>query len=228
MKITFVNKPTYAEEGQPNPLRWCILSGTPETGFTNESSWLRCKDFFNDYAVAYNGGKRFQIYGFSTEKMNIPKKGEPVYMALDATTKAFPFNLGKFNTWLKDKDLPTIVYRPYEGKWIIEIAPYYFSNTYHISLLSLIIRLCNMDVEFKDFESLTEYKSFPTKDQQKWDQVVAAKRFFNLPEQMKKYVWYASKDKNSELTPDSDYSLASLVHNCGILQWNQAMKNANI
>jgi hypothetical protein len=215
VQIKFTTKPTYAEEGQPNPLRWCILSGTPETGFTNESSWLRCKDFFNDYAVAYNGGKRFQIYGFSTEKMNVAPKGSSVYIAVSSFT----------NDFIKNVRQCTDVVVHEGGEFpILEFSEYYFSNTYNISLISLIIRLCNVDVSFDSFDALTKYKKFATKDQQKWDVVVAAKRFFNLPEQMKKYVWYASKDKNSELTPDNDYSLPSLVHNGGVLSWTNAMK----
>ena len=224
MKITFVNKPTYAEEGQPNPLRWCILSGTPKTGFTNESSWLRCKDFFNDYAVAYNGGKRFQIYGFSTEKMVLAPQGTPVYMALDALTKEFESNLGYLNLWLEEQGCPTIGWLTTDKYPVIELAPFYFANTYNISLISLIIRLLNVDTHFYSFDEVVKYKDFPTKDQQKWDQVVAANRYFQLPAAMQKYVWYASKDKNSELTPDNDYSLPSLVHNGGVLSWTNAMK----
>jgi hypothetical protein len=223
MKINFVSRPSYAEEGQPNPLRWCILSGTPETGFVNETSWLRCKDFFNDYVVAYNGGKRFGIYGFSTEKMVLAPQGTPVYIAVDATTKAFSFNMATFNTWLQDNELPPVPYTPYEGKWVLEFDPFYFSNTYNVSLVSLIIRLCNVEEEFETFEDLIHHKGFAPKDQQKWDKVVEAGRFFNLPEEMKKYVWYASKDANSENYKDG-YSLASLVHHGGVLSWTNAMK----
>ena len=225
MQIKFTSKPTYAEEGQPNPIRWAILSGTPETGFINETSWLRCKDFFNDYCVAYNGGKRFNIYGFSTEKMNIPKKGEPVYIALDATTEAFPFNLGEFNTWLKGQELPTIVYTPYISMWVLEFPEFYFNNTYNISLVSLIIRLLNVDKEFTSFEEVIKYKDFPAKDQQKWDVAVASGIYFKLPDAANKYVWYIDKNTNSEKTDSSHYSYSSLVHNNGLISWTNSLKD---
>lgn len=223
MNIKFTNKPTYAEEGQPNPIRWCILSGTPETGFINETSWLRCKDFFNDYVVAYNGGKRFQIYGFSTEKMNIPAKGQPVYIAVDALTKSFYNNLGCLNAWLKENNTPVIKSIEGMSHYILEFDSFYFNNTYNISLISLIIRLLNVEEKFEDFGDVLTYKAFATKDQQKWDKAVEAGRFFNIPEQLNKYIWYCGAECNSE-KPPADYSLPSVCHNNGMLSWTTYMK----
>lgn len=226
MKITFVHKPTYAEEGQPNPLRWCLLSGTPEKGFTNESSWLRCKDFFNDYVVAYNGGKRFGIYGFSTEAMNIPHKGMPVYIALDSLSKSFEHNLSRFNYWLNQVHTPAlpIIQIIKATNIVLEFNPFYFKNTYNISLVSLIVRLLNAENEFSSFEEVIKHKGFATKDQQKWDAVVNANRFFKIPEALEKYVWYCGPDNNSEKQNSAAYSYASLVHNNGVLSWTNYMK----
>lgn len=223
MKLTIKTKTPYAEEGQPNPLRWLILSGTPETGFVNESAWLRCKDFFNDYAVAYNGGPRFGIYGFSTEVMNIPKKGEPVFMALNGTTKEFLHNLLALNDWLYTKQKCPLVtyYKTDKADSIIEIPGYYFQNTYTISLLSLIIRLINHETKFKSFDDVLVYKGFPDKDQQKWNQVIAKDVFFALPEKFKKYTWYAGENYNSETKDLPVYQLSGLVHNGGVLSYGK-------
>lgn len=225
MKITFTTKPTYAEEGQPNPLRWAILSKDADGNFTNETSWLRCKDFFNDYVVAYNGGKRFNIYGFSTEKMALPKKGEDVYIALDALTSSFEYNLERLNEWLISQILPIIPYEMSQcNKIVLSFDSFYFSNTYNVSLVSLIIRLLNVDTHFTSFEEVIKYKDFAPKDQQKWDVAVKAGVFFNIPDQFNKYVWYINKETNSEVTPNTHYSYASLVHNNGLISWTNGMK----
>lgn len=224
MQIKFTNKPTYAEEGQPNPLRWCILSGTPETGFTNETSWLRCKDFFNDYVVAYNGGKRFSIYGLSTENMNIAPKGAPVYIALNALSSAFKNNLGVFNSWLNGQDIPVINMLTVDKYYVLEFPEYYFKNTYNISLVSLIIRLLNVDEKFEDFGDVISHKGFAQKDQQKWNVVVQAGIYFNIPEKLNKYIWYIDADNNSEKGAVNEYNFSSLVHNGGTLQWHSIMK----
>lgn len=220
MKLTITTKSAYAEEGQPNPLRWLILSGTPEKGFVNESAWLRCKDFFNDYAVAYNGGPRFGIYGFSTEAMTIPKKGEPVFMALNGTTKEFLHNLLALNDWLVPHP-PIAFHNTPAADCIIKIPGEYFQNTYSISLLSLIIRLMNCEKKFKDFGEAISYKGFPDKDQQKWNQVVAKNVFFALPEKFQKYTWYVGEQHNSESKDLPGYQLSSLVHNGGVLSYSK-------
>lgn len=226
MKITITDKPGYAEEGQPNPMRWMLLSRNPDDGsFQNESSWLRCKDFFNDFVYARHTGKFFRIYGFDISKMNLGKPDEPVYMLLDVLTKQFWPNMGKLNKWLEeDQNLPVISCHPYEGKAFLTLKPVYFQNTFNVSLISLLIRLMNVDHEFKDFNEVLAYKKFFDKDQQKWDQVVAKKLFFsNLPEKLQKFVWYCGPKFNSDVELP-EYQLASLVHNNGVLNWGEHFK----
>ena len=46
MKLTYKDKGAYTEIGQPNPMRWAILSKNTDGTYKNESSWLKCKDFF--------------------------------------------------------------------------------------------------------------------------------------------------------------------------------------
>lgn len=224
MKITITSKGTYGEEGQPNPMRWMILTKEDDNSYKNETSWLRCKDFFNDFVYARHTKKYFNIYGFDTNKMNVGSPGEPVYMLLDVLTKQFLYNMDALNTWLKeDQKMPWIPYTPHEGKVLLQIPSIYFDNTYNISLLSLIIRLLNVEHEFKWFKEVITYKEFPEKDQQKWDQVVKKKTFFKLPEDLKKYIWYAGPTCNSIKEPEG-YQVKSLVHNNGVLSWGHYFK----
>lgn len=216
MKFTYTNKGGYSEIGQPNPIRWAILSGSPDAGFQNESSWLKCKDFFNDYVVAYNGGQRFGIYGFSTEGMKIPAKGEPVYMAVKDWKPPFLTNLDVLN-----QGIPEAVERHMVGEQLIlEIPAYYFKNTYNISLLTLLIRLCNIDHTFETFEEFASYKQHAVQDQQLFNTVQDKGKFFNIPDHLKDYVWYAGAQFNDKVFKGQVYQLSSLVHNNGLVSWS--------
>lgn len=215
MKFTYNSKGAYSEIGQPNSIRWAILSGTPEDGFVNESSWLKCKDFFNDYVVAYNGGKRFSIYCFSTEKMTIPAKGVPVYMAVKDVCPSFEHNIKILN-------LPqSIEMYECEHVFILKLDELYFRSTYNISLLSLMIRLCNIEHKFKDYTEFVEYKEHPKQDQDLWDNVVKHNYFFDIPEPLQQYIWYEGPKYNDKVFQGDGYQLSSLVHNCGIIAYSK-------
>lgn len=216
ISLKYTSKGTYSEIGQPNPIRWAILSGTPSTGFVNESSWLKCKDFFNDYVVAYNGGQRFSIYGFSTEKMSIPATGQPVYMAVKDYTKDFLDNLSVINTQLPEE---VKVISEQDGNIILEMPAYYFKSTYNISLLSLMIRLCSIEHKFSSYEEYVGWKKHAGQDQNLWNNVVSKGKFFDIPEKLKQYVWYAGNVYNDKKFSGQVYQMSSLVHNGGVVAW---------
>jgi hypothetical protein len=222
-KFTYTPKGLYSEIGQPNPIRWCLLSGTPETGFVNESSWLKCKDFFNDYVVAYNGGQRFGIYGFSTEKMVIPAKGEPVYMAVKDLTQAFLPNLNVLNGGLPN---PVEVLKTDDGTVVLKLPSFYLESTYNISLISLMIRLCNIAHTFSNYEEYVNYKQHASQDQNLWNTVVSKGVFFNLPEELQGYVWYAGEEYNDKKFKGAVYQMSSLVHNGGVIAWSKYFNKA--
>lgn len=224
MKLTFKDQSSYSEESQSNPIRWAILSGTPEKGFVNESAWLKCKDFFNDYAVAYNGGTRFGIYGFNTTNMTIPKLGEPVYMAVKCLTKNFMFNMNTFNTWLKDNGHLTIPYYTVDKEVVVlEFDQFFLKNTYNISLVSLMIRLLNDETFNGTIEDLKTHKiPGDGRDQQKWGTVVAKNIYFKLPKKLDGYLWYCGEKSNSN-TEVPVYQLSGLVHNNGVVSWSSYM-----
>lgn len=216
-KLLYTSKGSYSESSQPNNIRWCILSGTIEDGFVNESSWLKCKDFFNDYVVAYNGGKRFSIYSFNTQKMLIPAKGENVYVAVKDVCPSFTPNLELLNEWL---DCPIEIYNNEQG-YILELSEYYFRSTYNISLITLMIRLCNTEHKFSSVEEFAEYKQFPKQDQDLWDNVMKHLYFFNLPEQLQQYIWYEGAQYNDKVYQGGEYNLASFVHNNGVIAYSK-------
>lgn len=225
MKINITNKSAYAEEGQPNPMRWLLLSRNEDGSYKNESAWLKCKDFFNDLAYTIQTGKSFTIYGFNAGNMNPSKKGESVYMLLDVLTNNFVDNLVTINEWLVDEQgMPYIEWEiQKDDKVFIKLPPEYFKNTYNISLITLIIRLLNYDdLVFKSFKDLEKCKKFPHGDQWKWDTAVAKGIYFNLPKELEQYIWYQGKEYNN-IKKSEGYDIPGLVHNCGLCAWTKAM-----
>ena len=220
MKVTIKPKATYAEEGQPNPLNWYILKKTGKDTFENVSAPIICKDFFNDLAYTLQTGKSFSIYGFNAGSFKLPAD-EPVYMLLTKTTPQFIGNFyNVLNPWLVEQKCPSIDLMIVDNGYLIKFDLWYFKNVYRISLVSLIIRLLNVEHSFKDFQEVIDYKKFPTKDQLKWDQVVKKGVFFKIPNKLEKYIWYCGKDHNSE-TIKEGYQVSSMVHNNGVLEWSQ-------
>lgn len=228
MQIKMTNKGPYAEEGQPNPMRWMILSRTASGTYQNESAWLKCKDFFNDLAYTMQTGKSFEIYCFDAGKMraSFETTDGRINMLLDVLTPTFLHNLEMVNGWLQEEqELPRVEWEKQDdGKVFITFDPVYFHNTYNISLISLIIRLCNYDnMVFNTFKDLEACKKFPHGDQWKWNTVIKKGIYFNLPEALQKYVWYEDATHNSETIKDG-YSIPQLVHNNGVVAWTKAME----
>ena len=219
-EIKLQPKSSYAEEGQVNPIRWMILSKTGENTFQQESAWIKCKDFFNDLAYTIQTGKHFTIYGFNAGAMNPPKPGEPVYMLLSGLCSGFRDNLKVVNQWLKESNTPEIVTHEHkDGQLIVVFDPFYFTNVYNISLISLLLRVVNCDTAYKTFDKIKKSPHLSGGDVSKWGTVVKKNVFFAIPEKMKKYVWYCTPDVNSE-NPGKEYSVSSLVHNNGVVSWS--------
>ncbi len=220
MKVTIKPIGHYAEESQPNPLTWYILKQIGEDTFQNVSAPIICKDFFNDLAYTLQTGHAFEIYGFQAGKMEL-KKDKPIYMLLTETTPNWQANIfDVLNPWLASQGMPILLLHKADNGTVIEFDPKYFRNTYNISLVSLIIRLLNIEHTFKDFNEVKAFKKFPLKDQNKWDQVVKKNIFFDVPSKMQDYIWYCGETANSKVTKHTDYGIPQYVHNNGVLSWS--------
>jgi hypothetical protein len=224
IKIKFQSKPNYAEESQPNPLQWAIVSAESDGSFLQQSAWIICKDFFNDLAYSIQLGKHFRIYGFNAGEMKPPAKNDYVYMIVRKFTDTWMDNVDKVNDYLKSRGYPGVNLSNVDKENILlEWHPWFFENTYRISLMSLVIRLCNYGIKFNSWEDIVNCKTFPQRDQEKWNPVVKKGIFFDLPEYMNKFVWYYNDTTNSECAIE-DYRIPGLVHNCGVLSWTNGMK----
>lgn len=218
-KINIKHTGSYAEEGQKNPIRWINLKRVDDKTFESTSNWWKCKDFLNDLAYTVKTGKDFSIYGWNAGTIALPKKGEPFYLAVKNLTPQFYDNMNVMNDWLVDSQkMPFIpCLKNDDGLTVIALDPVYFDNTYNISLITLVIRLMNIEHKFKNFDEVIKYKSFTPGDDWKWEAVVKKGKYFAIPEKFKKYIWYVNAEINSENPPA--YNIASTVHNNGVVSW---------
>lgn len=207
----------YSEECQPNLLSWMLMKEVKEGEYENIAGVMKCKDYFNDVAVTLQTGKPIVAYGFTTENLGLDKE-KPVSILLTNLTNSFENNLTVFNKYLDEHILPTITYTVVQRGVLIAVDPWYWKNTYRISLLTLIIRLLNVDTKFNSFKEIESFKQFNIKDQGKWDKVVAKGIYFHIPEKWNKFSWYAGGDYNSEKCNDL-LGLATVIHNNGVLSW---------
>jgi hypothetical protein len=104
---------------------------------------------------------------------------------------------------------------------VIFIPKYFFSNTYLISLVSYLIRVCNNNIEFKFFEqvwsSLERQTDTAIPTYGDYESIIR-KWKFTVPEDFYKYWYYYNKNYNSEVRPDVK-DLGQIVHDNGVISW---------
>lgn len=218
-KVNIKHTGSYAEEGQTNPIRWINLKQVDAKTFESSSNWWKCKDFLNDLAYTYKTGKSFSIYGWNAGEVGHPEPGKPFWFAIKNLSEPFFHNIKNvLNPWLKTQGMPELQLVK-QDPVLLALDPKYFDNTYNISLITLIVRLCNYEMKFNNFQEVIDCTKFPSGDQDKWNAVTTKKKYFNIPDKFKKYVWYSTPEYNSE--KDVDYQISSLVHNNGVVDWGK-------
>jgi hypothetical protein len=220
---------TYAEVGQINPLRWKTLLRDGDT-FTDQSGWIKCKDFYNDTVAYFKAGTIFNMYGYHNK---IEKNEEGVYFLLKYVkdVASFQANLSVINEQLL-KDLGTIVsIVPYEGagdEVVILIPNELWESTYRISMITFVIRLGNYGYKFTDWASLWDTNSPAYTQKEAFDDNAkknARELGFKVPDGFEKYWYYAGADHNSEKAPKQT---GGIIHNNGCCSWSRAMKEASL
>jgi hypothetical protein len=217
MKLTFTPKIySYSEAGQTNPIKWIVLKQT-DTGFENQSGWLKCKDFFNDWVFTRETTTPMKIYGFNTGDMTDIDKTKSGFLGIKDYKPEFLVNMKVLNKFLPKPIKVQEVTSSLGILPILDIPVWYMKNTYRISLLSLLIRLCNVNVSHKDWDSFLKYKN-NTQDQHLFDTAIKKDLWFKPNKKVEKYVWYCGKDYNNIKTPVVD---TTLVHNNGLCNWGE-------
>lgn len=217
------HKGQYAEIDQPNPLRWRIMYRSKDV-LTSQSCLIKCKDFFNDVVAWKKAKKAFVIYGF---KNNIKFNRGGVYLHLTEIDNRDLFlkNLNIVDARLEqDLGVSLTVWNDTPTSIVVLIPQKVFNSTYYISLLSMLIRLCNYNTKYEDWDSIfDENAPINTIEEAFTDKAktFTQKNGFKLLTKYRK-LWYNSTDGWNSLSGKE--LIASIIHNNGICDWVKSME----
>ena len=223
LKILKKHTGEYAEVDQPNPLRWRIMHRSKDV-LTSQSCLIKCKDFFNDVVAWKKAKKSFTIYGF---KNNIKFNIGGLYVHL---TDIGDVNTFLHNLWVVDERLEQDLklgmdwYVQEDDSVVVLIPHKVFNSTYYISLLSMLIRLCNYNIKYEDWDSIFDENAPINTIEGAFNDNAKAftqKNGFRLLPKYRK-LWYNSTDGwNSASGKDL---IASIIHNNGVCDWVKSME----
>jgi hypothetical protein len=220
--LKIVGKPKdyfLTESPQNNPLRWVLLFRKDDT-LVPQTAEFRCKDYLNDLVAKYHG-QVFKVYGFDTEKININEEGCYFLLKNIVNEDKFISNISNVINAEVEEDKELLIEDLREQGLVIFIPKYFFSNTYLISLVSYLIRVCNNNIEFKFFEqvwsSLERQTDTAIPTYGDYESIIR-KWKFTVPEDFYKYWYYYNKNYNSEVRPDVK-DLGQIVHDNGVISW---------
>jgi hypothetical protein len=220
------DKSAYIEIGQRNALRWKTLFREGDI-FTDQSGWIKCKDFFNDTVAFFKAGTVFSIYGY---KNNIKKNEEGVYILLKYINDmpSFKSNMEIINQQLK-KDLGCVLEMhdtKEKDEQIVLIPTALWETTYRISLVTFVIRLCNYGYKYKEWYNFFDQEAPACQLEHAFTpqaMKMAKELGFKVPEKFAKYWYYAGETYNSEKAPTAQ---GGIIHNNGCSNWNMYMEKA--
>lgn len=144
----------YTESAQANPLRWRIVHREKNT-LTSQASLMKCKDYFNDL-VALRLGHKFSIYGFSNETIKFNKWGLYIVLTGIAKPDQFIANVDNAINVRMKADVGTTVrcWKQCNDCVVIRIPTKLWTNTYTISLVTMLLRVCNNNIDLTCWDDL--------------------------------------------------------------------------
>lgn len=220
------NNSTYAEVGQKNPLRWKTLFKNSDGSFEDQSGWVKCKDFYNDTVAFFREGSKFSIYGY---KNDIKKNEGGVYFLLKfiADKASFFENMAVMNSRLqKDLGCSVDVLDAEGDECIILIPNELWATTYRISMVCMVVRLCNYGYKYKTWDDFWSTNA-PVYTMEHAFTAEAKKNALNLgfkvPAKFEKFWWYCGEKYNSEVIKGQT---GGTIHNNGCSSWSQYMEKA--
>ena len=216
------HKGQYAEIDQPNPLRWRIMHRSKDV-LTSQSCLIKCKDFFNDVVAWKKAKKAFVIYSF---KNNIKFNRNGLYVLLTEISdeKIFLSNIEIVEQRLWQDLRETLVMDRVDDGFVVLIPHKVFSNTYYISLFSMLIRLCNYNTEYTTWDSIFDENAPLNTIEEAFNDNAKAftqKNGFKLLTKYRK-LWYNST--NGWDSASGKELIGSIIHNNGVCDWVKSME----
>jgi len=238
MKITYTHlEQGLIESSQNNPLRWVCLKKRLET-FTNTTPVFKCKDYFNDFVVHRHMKKVFTMYGMKSSQAKFDRKGG-MWILLANVTGYLASNIENcINTEFGPTWGIKLVYKDLEKSVVVGdlatlklygdlgvsygllyIPKEVFTNTLRISLITLLVRNCNIDHQLYNYDELIQPNIAldGQLDNARYNMLKERKYAFTSE---KKFVFHCGQYTNSDFEW-KDYEKTS-VHNCGIMGFTNA------
>jgi len=217
------HKGQYAEIDQPNPLRWRIMHHSKGV-LTSQSCLIKCKDFFNDVVAWKKAKKAFVIYGFRND-IKFNKEGLYLHLTEVGEIDVFLNNLYKLNQRVFDDLKVYLEYTVMDDHSIVVMIPNkLWSNTYYISLVSMMIRLCNYNVKYDTWDSFFDDNAPINTVEEAFNdkaKTFAQKNGFKLLTKYRK-LWYNSTDGWNSASGKE--LIGSIIHNNGVCDWVKSME----
>lgn len=224
-KIT--NEPVKAklvQSSQQNPILWAILRRTGETTFEYLTPKFKCKDYFNDFVSYIQYKASFQIYGMQSSWVEQDVNGS-VWVEVSNLGSQFEHNFKTCLPYYFEKFGVYIHYNQHQdSSAILEFRKECWSNTLIISVLTLIIRNCNLNTKFSSRTDLFNFLFYRDCNYNTVTVfVLGTDKLDLLP--YKEYVWFAGEALNSTKKKRGWIESNSyIIHDNGITGWCNAFK----
>jgi len=218
------------ENNQSNPIRWQVIIPTEhQDTFKEITQPFKCRDYFNDIIISSKIEDDFECYGFRTSY----KKLEGIsglYLKLTNLYSCFEENLLYVNKLLKEQDVPEIsLIWSDKDKAVVHLDEYYKTSSFHISLITIYLRLANQNKVVTTVSELIGHDQagvgIKIKKFSDWSNKFKDIAF--IAQQNKVYKDHASDEyKKSYIATYSDfkkviglYNPRYAAHNTGYLSW---------
>lgn len=218
------------ESGQHNPLRWTCLKKVRDT-FTNTTPLFKCRDYFNDFVVYRHMKKVFSQYGMKSNQAKFDRKGG-MWVLLSNVTDYLQSNIencinSEFgNTWgiklvytpVDDGVVTGDIYSQHiiagKAKYgLLYIPKEALTNTLRISVMTLLVRNCNIDHQLYNYDELIQPDIADDGQLDNARYNMLKERKYNFASE-KDFIYHNGTNDNSN-TEWPTYGFTA-IHNCGI------------
>lgn len=208
---------------QNNPIRWEILKKVGEGKFNPQSTLFMCKDYFNDICwKRQRPGKDFSVYGFNTSCYTPDPEGVYVRVHFINNQESFAKNVEVINESLGIQEIGWFLeYQPIDKTTGLLFFPDgMFTNTYHVSLITWMLRLGNYGDTFSCFDDFFAVAKKYSDCSSAWNYIPAIlKHGFNHPK-IEYYIYYYNDEYNSKQVDKNIKNFDGYTtHNAGVANW---------
>lgn len=230
MKVTYKDIPNtyYNESPQNNPIRWVVLAKVGEDVYESTTMPFKCKDYFNDFVIYKHTGDEFCVHGMKSSQAKFCERGG-LYVLVYGTKPEFAQNVQNvLQLIFKDVWDASVEVTPInridvdglpqnDGFAILWFSPECLVSTFRISVLTLLIRNCNVPFVVLNYDERIDMNLIHDGGLNYVAYLTLKERNFTFPEQAE-YVWYCDEEYNSKKRRSNSY----ILHNNGMLSWIEA------